>query len=145
LGWRHPSARLQLRQPRRVGLVVPEAPISTIGCPIDAVRLVRPDYLDHRCARVGKVAWRNVFIPADVFGSNFMDNDDAAALSNIDCGGVVPSSSQYLDERLDLWQILKIKGFRTHSSYWGDKDEASCFDQLVNHWCTARRARSRTT
>ncbi|HEY7628018.1 MAG TPA: hypothetical protein VH761_13160 [Ilumatobacteraceae bacterium] len=117
--------------------------VSTIGCPVDAVRLVRPDYLDHRDARVGKIAWRNVFIPADVFGSNFMDGDDAAALSTVPIGGVVPASTQYLDERLDLWQILKIKGLRTHSGYWGDKDEASCFDRLVGEWCTTRQARPR--
>ncbi|HSB85725.1 MAG TPA: hypothetical protein VLD86_05420 [Ilumatobacteraceae bacterium] len=117
--------------------------VTTIGCPVDAVRLVRPDYLDHRDARVDQIPWHNIFIPADVFGSNFMDGDDAAAQSNVHIGGVIPSSSQYLDERLDVWQILKVKGLRTHGGYWGDKDEASCFDQLVGKWSAVRQPQVR--
>jgi hypothetical protein len=50
--------------------------LSTVGCPLDFIRLYKPDYLAHREPHVRGIPWLNIFIAADVLGSNFHDGDD---------------------------------------------------------------------
>ena len=52
--------------------------LITVGCPIDFVRLFLPEYHKGRDARVTHLDWLNIFIPADVLGSNYVDGDDNA-------------------------------------------------------------------
>jgi hypothetical protein len=116
------------------------ASITTIGCPIDAVRLFRPDVrLDDRVPGAPAAPWRNVFIATDVFGSNLRDDDDTTAgeATALAIPGVQVESIRYLDHKLDWEALLKVKGFRSHAGYWGTPGEASCFDVLVDLWCPA--------
>lgn len=113
------------------------ASVTTIGCPGDAVRLYFPGHFARRHALRPDVAWVNVFIPADVFASNFHDGDDGFTENPLELGGVRPISRQYTEERLSPLTILRMKGFRTHSGYWDLADHASCFDILVDGWVPA--------
>ena len=113
--------------------------LTTIGCPLDAVRLFRPRYADTRAARAAGTPWRNVFIATDVFGSNLRNGDDVqgGSQTSIDIIDVDPISIRYLDERLSWGTVLRLRGFRSHAGYWGGPDEGSCFDGLVDHWCAS--------
>jgi hypothetical protein len=114
------------------------ASLTTIGCPVDAVRLFYPTYFDNdRQSRVEGLRWRNVFIPADVFASNLNDKDDltqgiptmAAKFAGADM-----KCLRYTEEQLSLLNLLVLTGFRSHAGYWSAPEEASCFDQLVGAW-----------
>jgi hypothetical protein len=111
--------------------------ITTIGCPLDAVRLFRPSYAADRDVRVPAAPWCNVFIATDVFGSNLQNGDDSSAdgSSVVGIAGVETTSIRYLDDELTWGAVLKMKGFRSHAGYWGGPDEGSCFDILVDQWC----------
>jgi hypothetical protein len=52
--------------------------LVTVGLPLDFVRLYVPRYIENREARVDNLHWTNVYIPADVFGSNLVNGDDVA-------------------------------------------------------------------
>lgn len=131
--------------PKKASLRNPDAvahvdSITTIGCPIDAIRLFRPNVLtDDRAPQSPTAPWRNVFIATDVFGSNLKNGDDTSAGEGtaLAISSIQVESIRYLDEKLDWWSLLKIKGFRSHAGYWGTPDEASCFDVLVDLWCPA--------
>jgi hypothetical protein len=111
--------------------------LTTIGCPVDAVRLFYPTYFAGRRSRVKGLPWRNVFIPADVFGSNLNDKDDLAdgspASAHLFPGAKV-TCVRYTDDRLSLFNVFALTGFRMHGGYWGTPDEASCFDKLAGAW-----------
>lgn len=113
--------------------------VTTIGCPLDAVRLFRPAYAAGRDVRVPAAPWRNVFIATDVFGSNLQNGDDSNTHGSaaLGVGGAEATSIRYLDDALTWGAVLKMKGFRSHAGYWGGPDEGSCFDILVDHWCTS--------
>lgn len=109
--------------------------VTTIGCPGDAVRLYFPAHFAGRNALRADLAWTNVFIPADVFASNFHDgNDERVGEEALDFGGVRPISRRYTEERLSPLTIFRMRGFRTHSGYWDMPGHASCFDMLVDPW-----------
>jgi hypothetical protein len=121
--------------PDRLGAAV--ASLTTVGCPLDTMRLYFPDYLGRRTPRAPGIPWRNVFIPADVLGSTFDDGEDVEAGSAAvmhAATGVAVESIRYTNEKLDLLGIVRGKGFRTHGGYWDHPDNASCFDLLVDLW-----------
>lgn len=129
-----PEPRTEDRLPGAVTSLV------TIGCPADAVRLFYPDHFAGRVARVPALPWTNVYIAADVFGSNFRDGEDVAAEggSDVAIGGQRPDvSRRYGSERLSFWNFVRFRGFSLHGGYWGGRDEASCFDLLVAGWVPA--------
>lgn len=127
--------------------------LTTIGCPLDMVRLFHPSYTTKRQDRRQlDLKWINIFNAADVFGSNFVTRDDAVdgavAVNELveqararegEVAGdamihYTANSYRYLDERLTLWQVLvKAKGLRVHGGYWGSDDEAHCFEPLVSY------------
>lgn len=119
--------------------------LTTLGCPLDVVRMFHPEYVTNREARAPDAPWRNVFIATDVCGSNLLDSDDKAESTSaaepkafvID--GVTPVSTRYLDEELTFWSVLRIKGFRTHAGYWGSARDSSCFDVLIEQWLATDR------
>ncbi|MBI4306392.1 MAG: hypothetical protein HY678_08755, partial [Chloroflexi bacterium] len=50
--------------------------IITVGCPADSIGAFWPDYFTRREGRAGRQpTWYNVFIPADLLASNFIDRD----------------------------------------------------------------------
>jgi hypothetical protein len=61
---------------RALDVANPLASVTTIGFPIDAVRLFRPKYLEDRKGQLRHAKWRNLFIAADVFGSNLKNTCD---------------------------------------------------------------------
>lgn len=72
--------KTQLEQPDD-RLVAAIRGLITIGCPLDFIRLYLPEYMANRQPRVQDLPWTNVFIPADVMGSNMADGEDDAAPS----------------------------------------------------------------
>lgn len=115
------------------------ASLTTIGCPIDAVRLFWPSYTSaDRTPRCVGLPWSNVFIATDVFGSNLADGQDQNEGPVADALGITganATSIRYLEEELGLISVLKIRGFTTHSGYWGTATDASCLDKFVAQWC----------
>lgn len=105
--------------------------LTTIGCPLDFIRLFFPRYLDDRVP-LSTPAWQNVFIPADVFGSNLRNDDDFG--QGDDTQAVAerhPTSLRYTDEELSLRGVLwRFRGFAAHAAYWGGVDESSCLTVL---------------
>src|SRR6185295_13250981 len=57
--------------------------VVTIGCPLDFIRLFLPSYTANRIMRAPNATWTNIYIPADVLGSSFGDNEDDKALNEI--------------------------------------------------------------
>lgn len=120
--------------------------LVTIGCPFDVVRTYWPDYFADR-NRLGDVPvkWINLYAPLDVFGSNFRnDNKRGQAEQGVGMVGgnmdeaVLPTSNIAYDvgmqtARINLLDIVTVKGIRIHSNYWTEDDapEVSCFDNVV--------------
>ena len=111
------------------------ASLATAGFPLDAVRLYYPEYCDHRVARVTGLPWTNIFIPADVFGSNLHQHDDAAQgeVSVPGADSFRVTSLRYSDEKLGFFQLLAAAGFRSHGGYWSATGD-SCFRPLLDRW-----------
>lgn len=112
--------------------------LTTIGCPLDIVRLYEPGYISGRTSRREGVAWMNVFNPADVLSSNLInDKDDTTeGTSNVlVTGNTQAESIRYLDETVGVTGIL-VTG-RMHAKYWGKPGSANCFQPLVRAWIPA--------
>ncbi|MDD7941871.1 hypothetical protein PHK61_25980 [Actinomycetospora lutea] len=126
--------------------------MTTIGCPLDIVRMFYPKYMEDRDTRINSVniEWINIFNAADVFESNLKSKTDSeqgpasgpsqqrtepAAVGKTNADEVAAklsaASIRYLNESLTPLQVLKAKGFRVHSGYWGEADEAHCFEPFV--------------
>lgn len=115
--------------------------LTTIGCPLDIVRLYEPDYVRDRPPSRDGIPWRNVFNPADVMSSNLMNGTDAAeGESNaLDTGSAKPESVRYLNQDIGVTGIL-ITG-RMHANYWGQVQagpSSNCFKPLISAWIPAR-------
>jgi hypothetical protein len=124
-----------LRPNERVRLAV--ATLTTIGCPVDIVRLFRPKYFaDRPSARIaGSCTWTYVYNAKDLFASSFADHGDTPGTGKpIELGGRQPRSLPYGSQRLGVLDLLAVRGFSAHDGYWGGWDEASCFDDLVDQW-----------
>lgn len=110
----------------------------TIACPLDLVRLYEPSYVDGRRPLRKDLSWTNVFNGADIFASNLKDKTDCeehGATMVVGAETATATSIRYTDETIAAFQIF-MSG-RTHSSYWGEATEASCFDRLVDGgWLT---------
>jgi hypothetical protein len=118
--------------------------LVTIGCPFDAMRAIWPAYGQGRQALEGAPAgWLNVYSPVDVFGSNFRDDaaEGASALPVVEAStsaGHTPVNHVFRTgesaETLSLATVLVLGGFRAHSRYWGDQEEAenTCFNAIVS-------------
>jgi hypothetical protein len=122
------------------------ASLTTIGCPIDFIRLYYPGYLAGREALIRdedgndvELPWRNVFMPADVFGSNFLDDDDRSDTEEaerdrkepVTVAGRFPISYRCSDETLSWPDILTRKGFSIHGRYWDAADMDNCLGHVA--------------
>lgn len=125
--------------------------LVTIGCPVDFIRLYMPRYTQERDARAPDVCWTNVYIPADVFGSNLVDGDDYAEAADAGAGasgqevksgrqpllqeiliaGQRPCSERYTSERLTFRNIWGRRGFLSHGGYWDEPERENCLHLVM--------------
>ena len=115
--------------------------LITIGCPLDFIRLYMPQYIANRQPRVQDLPWTNVFIPADVWGSNMADGDDDAAPAPEQAVGVATMKPtrivQFTDEKLTWSGIRACRGFLSHGDYWSVPGAGNCLSVVLS---TARAA-----
>lgn len=112
--------------------------LITIGCPLDFVRLYLSDYIKNRRPRVQGLPWTNIFIPADVLGSNCADNNDDKADPEepIDIAGMKPTHNvQFTDEKLTWSGIRARRGFLSHSDYWSVPGAGNCLGMVLSAVC----------
>ena len=106
--------------------------LVTIGHPADFVRLFYPSYLTtKRFTRSPEAVWTNIFIPADVLGSNFGDDGDDEAPREVAAGARVAElklahNVRYTDRRLTALNIWGQHGFLSHVGYWDEPTAGSC-------------------
>jgi hypothetical protein len=113
--------------------------LVTVGCPIDFVRLYIPDYTDNRTSRVKDLRWINIFIPADVLGSNLLNGDDYNEKTDetntadaVKIADVRPEDSlRYTNEKLSIWNIWSGRGFFEHGGYWDEADHENCLHLVI--------------
>ena len=114
--------------------------LVTIGCPADVVRLYHPHHFDGRIPRVPGLPWSNVYIAADVFGSNFRDKGDVEADGGelFYIGGMHPATShRYTKATLSFVNFVFARGFSLHGGYWDKPTKSSCFDEMTTAWIPA--------
>jgi pimeloyl-ACP methyl ester carboxylesterase len=134
-------------EPDRDGRYGAIASLTTIGCPVDFVRLYHPGYLADRQTfiRNGEgnevpFPWQNLFFPADVFGSNFLDDDDysdteeaeRAGKHTVTIAGHMPTSHRCSDVMLTRSDILARKGFSIHADYWASPGMSHCLGRVTD-------------
>ena len=105
--------------------------VVTIGCPLDLVRLFLPSYMSRRLTRTPRAAWTNIFIPADVLGSNFGNDGDNESPEEIAAGAQVgelklADNRRYTDQKLTALNIWGQYGFLSHVGYWDEVTAGSC-------------------
>lgn len=116
--------------------------LVTVGCPVDFVRLYLPHYTDDRMARVPGLNWKNIYIGADAFGSNFLDGDDlandlaeakeaGAEVQEVTIAGEKPASYRYTGERLTFRNIWGRRGFLSHVAYWDEPECENCLHLVM--------------
>jgi hypothetical protein len=107
--------------------------LVTIGCPLDFVRFFVPEYERGRVARVGGLTWVNVFIAADLLGSNFQERDDYSEVVSAKEGLFRPTvPHRYTDEKLGFKSVLSQRGFLSHSGYWDGPTDGHCFGVVLD-------------
>ncbi len=108
--------------------------LTTVGCPLDLVRLYQPGYIVTRTARRPGMPWTNVFNGADIFSSNLRNDDDISegVADALAFAAPPPNSIRYLDQVIGPTQIFSSG--RIHAGYWGTPPRANCFDPLVLTW-----------
>ena len=114
--------------------------LITIGSPLDFVRLYLPQYVANRHPRVQGLPWTNIFIPADVLGSNCTDVNnhvvpDPDQMIEV-CTGMKPTRIvKFTDERLTWSGIRARRGFLSHGDYWSVPGAGNCLSMVL---CTVR-------
>ncbi len=128
--------------------------LSTVGCPLDMLRVYFPRYLEERVARKDRLNWLNIFNAADVLASNFAYADDLVEetpneepvdvspqnvsqkpepRSHLSIAGERRKSVRYTSHKLTVRRIFQGYGFLTHRSYWGEPEEANCLHLVARH------------
>ena len=130
--------------------------LITIGCPFDFIRTYWPKYFERRAAWPGVPRrWLNVYAPADVLGSNFMDETRKKIAGDTPKEGAKrgieikesdlikegdlrrPTDNEAFgrDQRLgdSFKDIVTLVGFKVHALYWekGQTTDVNCFDHIV--------------
>lgn len=116
--------------------------LVTVGAPVDFVRQFYPSYFAERAARRAQLAWTNLFLPDDLLGSNFLDDDDHSGFDApppkkdvFAIGGVGPARSLAVGtSRLTLRSLLSLEGFRVHGEYWDDAHRANLLEPVIEGW-----------
>ena len=107
------TSQLALTDDRHVDAI---RALITIGSPLDFVRLYLPRYVAERHPRIQGLPWTNVFIPADVLGSNCTDENDHIVPAPDQmikvCSGMKPTRIvKFTDERL-TWSGIRAPDLR---------------------------------
>jgi hypothetical protein len=96
----------------------------------------RPKYVASRQPRVRCLPWTNVFIPADVLGSNCTDVSDNAvpdADQIVEVAGMKPTRIvQFTDEKLTWSGIRARRGFLSHGDYWSVPGAGNCLGVVLS-------------
>jgi hypothetical protein len=116
--------------------------LVTVGCPVDFVRQFYPTYLEGRIARCADLPWTNLFLPEDILGSNFLDDDDHSGFESppagdraLELASVHPMRSIAVGlERLSLMSLLSLEGFRIHGEYWDQPHRAHLLGPVIDSW-----------
>jgi hypothetical protein len=115
--------------------------LITIGCPLDLIRLYLPEYTDGRKPRVEDLPWTNIFIPADVLGSNMSDDGDNAIPALEKTVGVAAMKPtrmvQFTDEKLTWSGIPANRGILSHGGYWSVPGAGNCLSEVLSTVRTA--------
>lgn len=130
----YPRKSLRHQPDERHAKAIPT--MVTVGCPVDFVSLYMPHYRNDREVRVPGLHWTNVFIAADLLGSNFADGDDYTVAPDKEEPDteqrVWPTvSERYTNERLSIWNIWSGKGFFTHGGYWDEPNRENCLHLVL--------------
>ena len=117
--------------------------LVTIGCPFDFVRTYWPRYFAGR-TQVQDVprAWVNIYEPADILASNFRQDGKAGKPqrgipTETSAAKRKPVNQPYGGSKsaadAGALEFLTFQGLRSHSLYWGQKDEreVTVFDTVV--------------
>jgi len=127
------TSQLELPDDRQVAAI---RGLITIGCPLDFIRLYMPQYMANRQPRVRDLPWTNIFIPADVLGSNMVDGDDDAAPAPEQAVGVAAMKPtrivQFTDEKLTWSGIRARRGFLSHGDYWSVPGAGNCLSVVLS-------------
>ena len=116
--------------------------LTTVGCPFDLIRMLRPPYASGRTrATQDTPRWINIYEPLDVLASNFgpgdqVREDAAVGISLTDDGVVKPDVNAAWNEqsRLDLASFLMLRSLSIHSEYWDrDRTSRNALGILVHH------------
>jgi len=109
--------------------------LVTIGCPIDFIRLYFPAYMLGRDTRVTDLPWVNIYIAADVLGSNMGDDGDVeqpTGQSVVSVGDLRPAMSyRYTNEKLGFLNIWGQRGFLSHGEYWSVPGSGNCLELVT--------------
>jgi hypothetical protein len=121
------------------GVVVTKS-IVTVGCPADIVKFYKPEHYKGRQALRTDLPWDNVFIAADVFGSNFQPDDDKkVARATVLGGWTVTNHPCGNNEPLTFWSVvLEWAGLRQHNQYWNS--DGGPWDPVLVRWGLAKPA-----
>jgi hypothetical protein len=127
------TSQLELLDERHVAAI---CALITIGSPLDFMRLYLPQYIANRQPRVQGLPWTNVFIPADILGSNCTDVDDHCVPEPeqiVAVGGMKPTRIvQFTDERL-TWSGIRVRrGFLSHGDYWSVPGAGNCLSVVLS-------------
>ena len=116
--------------------------LVTVGAPVDFVRQFYPSYFEKRIARRTDLPWTNLFLPEDILGSNFADNDDHSgfeapieSIRPFKIEGVAPNRCIAVGNgRLSVRSLLSLEGFRVHGDYWGEAHRANLLEPVIRTW-----------
>ncbi|WP_426120746.1 alpha/beta hydrolase [Kocuria sp. LHG3120] len=113
--------------------------LTTTGSSVDLLRTLYPDHFEVRERRCPDILWTNVFIPADVLASNFVNtgDDSATAAPNekrFTIAGAIPSVNIAVGRPvIRIFRIPTMEGITIHGKYW-DRNEPRHLERLVPTW-----------
>lgn len=120
----------------------------TIGSPFDLIQSYWETYFNGRTGLPsGPDRWINIYSPADVLGSNYSAGPKTTQRNTVGLYADLQYTEEnvpevlnlpYLDNapfasHLSLFDIVRLRGFSAHGSYWGAKGgiDTGCFRILV--------------
>jgi hypothetical protein len=108
--------------------------IVTVGSPLDFVNLYFPGHFTAQQARRPELPWANVFIPSDVFGSNFHAGHDHDASDTEVMNWQVANHVFRPRDKLTFWGVLfRSVGLTRHNLYW-DRNGGCWMPPLLHQW-----------
>lgn len=117
--------------------------LVTMGCPADLVHLLYPKHFDDtRISRRDDLPWRNVFMPLDILGSNFVESksdghpggEAGKDVRELTIGGAAPGEHVAVGaSTMSPWLVFVFRGFVVHGKYW-DARQPRHLEHLLPLW-----------